>query len=186
MVILSPRAFNMRLTTVVGILGTFKAFKIFLTAFQDVPRCGKKRIIRWDKHLLDGNIRKGDAKKESAGPPVLWESCQGCGVANDHEDLSYEDCSQDIPHVDHLLWSDLGEQEGQVLRHRIGLVGSWEKPVGLQAPVLVVLLNLQHLVLPGFMIEYVWDYYDLYEWWGNKTLRYSKWYQIYPRYTKIS
>ena len=46
MVILSPRAFNMRLTTVVGILGTFKAFKIFLTAFQDVPRCGKKRKIR--------------------------------------------------------------------------------------------------------------------------------------------
>ena len=55
--------------------------------------------------------------------------------------------SQNVPHVDHLLGGDLGEQEGQVLRHRVWFVSCWEQPVGLQTPVLVVLLDLQHLVL---------------------------------------
>ena len=42
---------------------------------------------------------------------------------------------------------DLGEEECQVLRHRVWFVRSREEPIGLQAPVLVVLLNGQHLVV---------------------------------------
>ena len=33
------------------------------------------------------------------------------------------------------------------MRHRVWFVSCWEQPVGLQTPVLVVLLDLQHLVL---------------------------------------
>ena len=46
-----------------------------------------------------------------------------------------------------LLGSDLGEQEGQVLRHGIRFVRRGEKPIGLQAAVGAVLLHLQHLIL---------------------------------------
>ena len=42
---------------------------------------------------------------------------------------------------------DLGEEECQVLRHWVWLVRGGEEPIGLQAPVLVVLLNGQHLVV---------------------------------------
>ena len=42
---------------------------------------------------------------------------------------------------------DLGEEECQVLRHRVWLVRGGEESIGLQAPVLVVLLNGQHLVV---------------------------------------
>ena len=41
---------------------------------------------------------------------------------------------------------DLGEEECQVLRHRVWLVRSREEPIGLQAPVLGILLNGEHLV----------------------------------------
>lgn len=43
---------------------------------------------------------------------------------------------QNVPHIHHLLRCDFREQEGQVLRHWIWLVGSWKQTVGLQAPVL--------------------------------------------------
>ena len=42
---------------------------------------------------------------------------------------------------------DLGEEECQVLRHWVWLVRGREEPIGLQAPVLIVLLHGQHLVV---------------------------------------
>ena len=45
------------------------------------------------------------------------------------------------------IWSNFGEKECQILRHGVRLVRSWEQPVGLQAPVLVVLLDREHLVV---------------------------------------
>ena len=42
---------------------------------------------------------------------------------------------------------DLGEEECKVLRHWVWLVRSREEPIGLQAPVLGILLNGEHLVV---------------------------------------
>ena len=47
------------------------------------------------------------------------------------------------------IWSDLGEEERQILRHGVRLVRSGEEPVGLQTPVLIVLLDREHLVVAG-------------------------------------
>ena len=47
------------------------------------------------------------------------------------------------------IWSDLGEEERQILRHGVRLVRSREEPVCLQTPVLVVLLDREHLVVAG-------------------------------------
>ena len=33
-----------------------------------------------------------------------------------------------------LLWGNLGEQERQILRHRVWLVGGGKEPIGLQTP----------------------------------------------------
>ena len=42
---------------------------------------------------------------------------------------------------------DLREEECQILRHGVWLVWGGEEPVGLQAPVLLVLLRGQHLIV---------------------------------------
>mmetsp|Transcript_43316 Transcript_43316/g.103243 ORF Transcript_43316/g.103243 Transcript_43316/m.103243 type:complete len:208 (+) Transcript_43316:541-1164(+) len=97
-------------------------------------------------NVLDGDVRERDAEAQSAGPPEVREASQSCAVADHHQHLSEENCGKNIPHVDHLLRRDLGEEECKVLRHWVWLVRSREEPIGLQAPVLVVLLNGQHLV----------------------------------------
>mmetsp|Transcript_36010 Transcript_36010/g.58978 ORF Transcript_36010/g.58978 Transcript_36010/m.58978 type:complete len:457 (-) Transcript_36010:72-1442(-) len=102
-----------------------------------------------DVDLLDRDVGEGDAKAQGAAPPMLREGRQGRAVAQNHQHLSDEDGCQDVPHVDHLLWGNLGEQESQILRHRVWLVGGGKEPIGLQTPVLVVLLHLEHLVLAG-------------------------------------
>ena len=43
------------------------------------------------KALLDRDVGEGDAKAQSAGPPMLRESSQGRAVAEDHQHLSHED-----------------------------------------------------------------------------------------------
>mmetsp|Transcript_36009 Transcript_36009/g.58973 ORF Transcript_36009/g.58973 Transcript_36009/m.58973 type:complete len:447 (-) Transcript_36009:98-1438(-) len=100
-----------------------------------------------DVDLLDGNVGEGHAEHKCASPPMSGEHGQCSAVGDDHQDLRHEDGCQDIPHVHHLLGRNLGEQECQVLRHGIWFVRGGEQTVGLQAPVLVVLFHLQHLVL---------------------------------------
>mmetsp|Transcript_43299 Transcript_43299/g.103189 ORF Transcript_43299/g.103189 Transcript_43299/m.103189 type:complete len:214 (+) Transcript_43299:28-669(+) len=97
--------------------------------------------------LLNGHIRERDAEAQGACPPHLWEHRQRGAVGHDHRALGREDESEHVPHVHHLFRSNFGEQEGQVLWHGVWLVGGGEEPVGLQAPVLAVLLHLEHFVL---------------------------------------
>merc|ERR1719334_1630402 len=99
-----------------------------------------------DVDVLDSDVGKRDAEHQCASPPIIREECQCGTVAADHEALSHKDQCQDVPHVHHLLWGDLCEQECQVLWHWIWFVCGGEQAVGLQTPVFVVLLHLQHLI----------------------------------------
>eukprot|EP00441_Pelagodinium_beii_P039884 CAMPEP_0197647026 /NCGR_PEP_ID=MMETSP1338-20131121/23993_1 /TAXON_ID=43686 ORGANISM="Pelagodinium beii, Strain RCC1491" /NCGR_SAMPLE_ID=MMETSP1338 /ASSEMBLY_ACC=CAM_ASM_000754 /LENGTH=67 /DNA_ID=CAMNT_0043220723 /DNA_START=51 /DNA_END=251 /DNA_ORIENTATION=- len=64
-----------------------------------------------DVDVLDGQVREGNAEDQGASPPIVREESQCGGVQADHEAHSHKDECQDIPHVHHLLWRDLGEQE---------------------------------------------------------------------------
>ena len=48
--------------------------------------------------------------------------------------LVYQRVNHQTPPETQLLRGDFGEQERQVLRHRVWLVGGGEEPIGLQTP----------------------------------------------------
>mmetsp|Transcript_59862 Transcript_59862/g.96921 ORF Transcript_59862/g.96921 Transcript_59862/m.96921 type:complete len:405 (-) Transcript_59862:126-1340(-) len=108
--------------------------------------CSSVHHIMVNVDVLDGNVGEGDAKGQRACPPVIREEPQSGSVADHHQALGNEDECQDVPHVNHLLWRNLGEQERQICWHGIRLVGSGEQPVGQMTSVFGVLRHLHHLV----------------------------------------
>mmetsp|Transcript_64952 Transcript_64952/g.167155 ORF Transcript_64952/g.167155 Transcript_64952/m.167155 type:complete len:511 (+) Transcript_64952:440-1972(+) len=107
---------------------------------------GSVHHIVIDVDVLDGNVGKGKAERQGAGPPVVGEEGQSRAVRANHEALCHEDQRQDVPHVHHLLRRDLREKECQLRRHRVRLVRRGEEAARFVAAVGVVLLHRQHLV----------------------------------------
>mmetsp|Transcript_49282 Transcript_49282/g.90903 ORF Transcript_49282/g.90903 Transcript_49282/m.90903 type:complete len:364 (-) Transcript_49282:125-1216(-) len=114
-----------------------------------LPRVwGKSRSVHHivvDIDVLDGEVGEWNAERERAKPIVVWEARQPRAVEHDEEALCHETERENVPHVHHLLWRDLREEERQLRWHGVRLVGCWEEPSCCVAAVLVVLLHGEHL-----------------------------------------
>mmetsp|Transcript_29360 Transcript_29360/g.84344 ORF Transcript_29360/g.84344 Transcript_29360/m.84344 type:complete len:340 (-) Transcript_29360:184-1203(-) len=119
-----------------------------------LPLVGRERgavdDIVQDVHILDHEHGEWQGKEEGGEVPV--QTCrQHRAVRKDARALAHEDQRVDVPHVHHLLHRDLCEEERELCRHGVGLVGLREGPLALLAlairPYRGGLVPLHHLLL---------------------------------------